>query len=219
MHEMKKPWVVPVSILVLTFTYAVVRYNIIKGTPWTDLPLFVSNKAISLSAVMCIALSYMLGSLARFWPNIFAGTLQLRKSLGLTGFGLASLHTVMSLLLFTPAYYPAFFAESGKLSLVGNLSMLFGVLAFFVFTFVAIASAPGVEATLKRDQWLTLQRIGYLGLILVLAHVGYMGFSGWLKPEGWPGGLLPISLITVIIIMFTLLLKATALMFPQQRKP
>lgn len=214
---MKKHFLISFIIFLAIFAYAVIRYNVIKGTPWVELPLFISNKAISLSAVAFIALSYALGSLARFWPKTFVPALSLRKFFGLLGFGLAALHGLISLLIFTPAYYPKFFLSSGELNLVGELSMLFGVLAFFVFAIAALASVPAIARSMGPQRWLAAQRLGYLGLILVFFHVFTMGFEGWLKPAGWPGGLLPINLVAAIVISFTLLLKITAMVFPKEK--
>lgn len=210
---MKKPSFVSLIIFLAILAYAVIRYNVIKGTPWAEVPLFISNKAISLSAIVFIAISYALGSLVRFWPQTFTPILGSRKFFGLLGFGLAAIHGLISLLIFTPAYYPKFFLASGKLNLIGELSMLFGVLAFFVFALVALTSIPTIANSMDPKNWLRAQRIGYLGLSLVFFHVLVMGLRGWLKPADWPGGLLPISLVAAIVIALALLLKITAIIF------
>ena len=106
------------------FLYAIIRYHIIKGVAWSEFPLFISNKAISLSAVALIAVSYAVGSLASFWPRLFERTLPARKFFGLLGFGLAVVHGVISLLIFNSTYYPKFFEASGKLNLLGETSLL-----------------------------------------------------------------------------------------------
>jgi DMSO/TMAO reductase YedYZ heme-binding membrane subunit len=216
---MKKSLFFTLLIFFIVFSYSVIRYNIIKGTPWSDLPLFVSNKAISLSAVAFIAVSYALGSLAKFWPGTFVPVLHVRKFFGLLGFGLAAIHGLISLLLFTPAYYQKFFLDSGKLNLVGEFSMLFGILAFFVFSLVALSSLPSISKSLAPKQWLQIQRLGYLGLVLVALHVFVMGFKGWINPHDWPGGLLPISLVAAIVIASTLLVKIIAMFSPKDANP
>lgn len=206
------------TILIVVFSYAIIRYNVIKGVAWEELPLFISNKAISLSAITFIAISYALGSLSRFWPKLFEPTLPLRKHFGLLGFGLAALHAIFSFLLFSPAYYPKFFQETGKLTLVGELSMLFGVLAFFVFSLVAYVSVPAVAKDMDPKRWGRVQHFGYTGCVLILFHVAIMGIEGWTKPEGWPGGLLPISLMAAIIIALMLLLKISTVVFSRFQK-
>lgn len=205
---------IAVIILTITFAYAIIRYNLLKGVGWDQLPLFISNKAISLSAVLFIGISYALGSLTRFLP-VFVPALGMRKFLGLFGFALAALHALISLLIFSQIRYPKFFSQSGNLNVVGELSMLFGILAFSVFAIVAISSIPGIINSQDSKRWLAVQRLGYLGLILVFFHVLTMGLDGWLKPEDWPGKMLPISLVAAIVIVIILLLKITALIFPK----
>lgn len=210
---MSKKTLWTVSILVLTSAYAIVRYNVIKGTPWVDLPLFVTNKIVSLAAVAFIVLSYAFGQLAHYFPKYFGDTLAFRKFFGLFGFGLAAVHALMSLLIFTPEYYGKFFDAAGKLNLTGELSMLFGVLAFALFTMVAITSLPTMMESLGKETWLKVQRSGYWGMVLIFLHVLTMGMEGWIHPAGWPGGLLPISLVAAIIIAAGLLLKVFAHLF------
>ncbi len=196
-----------VIVLFVLFVYAIIRYNVLKGVELAHLPLYISNKAIAVAAVVLMGISYLLGPLARIWPQRFGSKMHLRKHLGLLGFGLAALHGVISFLLFNSAYYPKFFTEGGKLNLDGELSMLFGVLAFFIFSLVAITSLPAVERSMSRGQWQSFQRSGYLALLLVLLHVLVMGWQGWLKPGDWPGGLLPMSLISFTVLAFVLLMR------------
>ncbi len=202
--------------LLAAFAYAVVRYHVIKGVPWENFPLFISNKAIALAAVVFIALSYDFGPLARFWPRVFVRELSTRKYFGLAGFGLAAAHAIISLILFSPAYYPKFFSAAGKLSLAGELSMMFGVLAFFVFLAVALTSIPSVGAAFDEKRWKAIQRAGYAAFALVMLHVLVMGVEGWLKPSGWPGGMLPISLVAFIIILLTLLARVAVSLLPRR---
>ncbi len=198
-------------LFIIVFAYAFIRYNIIKGVGFQHVPLFIANKAVALFSVVLIALSYLLGPLARFFPRTFSSKLPLRKHLGLLGFSMAAIHGVMSMLLFTPAYYPKFFDSSGQLNLTGELSMLFGIAAFFIFALVALTSIPSIEKGMDEKDWIRIQRIGYLAFLFVLLHVLVMGIEGWLNPSAWPGGLLPISLVAFIIIALTLLLRIVVL--------
>jgi len=61
-----------------------------------------------------------------------------RKALGMAGFISIFIHMIMSLMLFTPAYYGKFFDVSGRMTLNAGLSMLTGVLAFVVLWFYNI---------------------------------------------------------------------------------
>lgn len=206
-----------IVIFAVILGYAVIRYNIIKGVPWTDVPLFISNKAIALGSVVFIALSFIIGPMIKFWPGIFTKFQPLRKYFGLLGFGFASIHALISLLIFTPQYYPKFFLETGKLNLTGEISMLFGVVGFFIFLGVAISDIPSIEKSMKYEHWLEIQRTGYLAFFFVLLHVAVMGFEGWLTPGTWPGKLLPISLISFIIISLALLVRLAAMLVPERK--
>src|SRR3989344_2259783 len=206
-----------IVIFAVILGYAVIRYNIIKGVPWTDVPLFISNKAIALGAVVFIALSFIIGPMIKFWPGTFIKFQTLRKYFGLLGFGFASIHALISLLIFTPQYYPKFFLETGKLNLTGEISMLFGVVGFFIFLGVAISDIPSIEKSMKYGHWLEIQRTGYLAFFFILLHVSVMGFEGWLTPETWPGKLLPISLIAFIIIALALLARLAAMLVPEKK--
>lgn len=198
---------VAVVLSALAIGYAIIRYHVLKGVPWEHFPLFIFNKGISLSAVFLITLSYMLGRLARIFPHIFTKWLSMRKFLGVAGFGLAATHALISLLILSPSYFPKFFEESGQLNLVGELSLLFGVVSFFIFSIVAATSVPAIEKSMDKHNWLRVQRLGYLALFFVMLHVLIMGYAGWLKPQDWPGGLLPISLVAFIVIALALLIK------------
>ncbi|MBI2139074.1 ferric reductase-like transmembrane domain-containing protein [Candidatus Woesearchaeota archaeon] len=203
------------AVLIAAMAYAVIRYNIIKGVPWEHLPLYISNKGIALASVVLIALAYVFGPLTRIRPKVFAKFIPMEKYFGLLGFGLAAVHGIISLLLFSPANYPKFFLEAGKLNLTGELSMLFGVLGFIIFSLVAISDIPGVIDSAER--WKLVQRLGYLAYLFVLLHVAVMGFSGWLQPDTWPGNLLPISLVAFIVIALTFLLRVSVMLFPARR--
>lgn len=195
----------------LSFLYAFVRYNLVRSVPFDNIPLFIANKAVALSATILIGLSFLLGPLARFWPNQFAPHLYLRKHLGVLGFGVAALHSLTSLVLLNSAYYPKFFSASGRMNLMGETSMLFGILAFLVFAVISITSLPPIEKHMHQDQWKFVQRLGYLAYIFVLLHVAVMGFQGWFKPESWQFGLASISLISAMFIIFVLAMRTLTL--------
>lgn len=215
---MKKTVIIILIVVGLSFLYAIVRYNLVRSVPFDNIPLYISNKAIALSATILIGLSFLLGPLARFWPNQFVPHLPLREHLGVFGFGLAALHAVVSLILLTPAYYPRFFAEDGRLNFIGETSMLFGVLAFLIFASITVTSLPPMEKQMDQIQWKFIQRLGYLAYVFVLAHVGIMGYRGWFRPEAWQYGLASISLISALFIIFVLVMRTLVIIFPRKRR-
>lgn len=208
--------ILTIGILAVSFLYIFAYYIAIKGTLWDELPLFVTNKTVALAAVVFIALSYACGHLARYFPKRFEVTLAWRKFFGLLGFGLASAHALMATLILSPDSFGRLFDATGKLNLTGELTLLFGVLAFFLFAVIAISSLPSVMESIKRENWIKIQRLGYWGLALIFLHVFFLGIEGWLQPESWPSGLLPISLIAGAIILVVFLLKACAYIFPKR---
>ena len=220
-EERKEGWKATFIIFLVSFAlifgYAFLRYNIFKGVPIDQLPLYIFNKAAALESVFIIGLSFLLGPLARFSKKV-APKLYLRKYLGVFGFGLSALHGMISILLFDAAYYPKFFAQTGKLNLTGELSMLFGILSIFVFSIVAVTSLPSVEISMHPKQWKFVQRLGYIAFILVLLHVSVMGWGGWLDTSKWPGGLLPISMLAALIIISVLLMRVLVIILPGKKR-
>ena len=128
-----------------------------------------------------------------------AGWLGARKALGMTGFLLVLIHALASFLLFSPAVYGAFFLDDGALTLIGGLSMLFGVLGFVVLW----AYNMTFQTFLREDEafiaFITSRGFMLFALLLGAAHVFFMGYPGWLDPAGWHGGLPPISLVSFTI--------------------
>lgn len=204
---MKQATAISLIVFIATMLYAIVRYNVVRSVPIDNIPLYIFNKAVALSATILIGLSYLLGPLARFWPHQFTQHLYLRKHLGVFGFGIAALHAVISLILLTPAYYPRFFNADGKLTFIGESSMLFGVLAFVIFASITVTSLPSVEKNMDQSKWKFIQRLGYLAYVFVLAHVALMGFRGWFRPDSWQYGMASISLVSALFIIFVLIMR------------
>ncbi len=204
-------------IVVFFLLFAVLRYNVIRGVSYANFPLYIGNKVLAMTAVTLLSLSYILGPLRRFLP-IKETLSDLRKFLGLFGYGTAALHAICSLMLFTPVYYPKLFVATGKLSLMGELAMLFGVISFGLFGIITIISIPSVAASLSPGRWKTIQRSGYYGLAFVGLHVLVMSYAGWLKPDAFQYGVIPLSLTAVLIVAVTLLVRVLSTVIHPQTK-
>jgi hypothetical protein len=120
------------GVLVLSISYAVLRYHLAGPVPWKDFPFFILNKGLSLAAFVLIACNFGFGPLRNIGAPLPESWLAARKAVGMTGFLLVLIHALMSFLLFKPAVYGNFFAADGTLTLLAGLSMLAGVLAFVV---------------------------------------------------------------------------------------
>lgn len=216
MHRNKIARIV-IIVAVLSLLYAYMRYNVVRDVPLTNFPLYIANKSIAMAATILIGISFLLGPLARF-SKVFVRSLELRKGLGLWGFGMAAFHAVASLLLLSPAYYARIYGEAGKLTLQGESFLAFGILAFLVFSIVSFTSVPGVSSNIDLTKWKSIQRLGYLGYSFVLFHVAILGYSGWFKADSYRYGLASISLVSAMFIVLVLLLRILVIIFPKKNK-
>ena len=110
------------------------------------------------------------------------------------------------LILLTPAYFAKYFAVDGRLNLEGELGMAFGVIALWALSMPAI-TLPMMPKAIGGFRWKRSQRMGYLCLSLVFAHMVALGWKGWLTPSTWPWGLPPISLWAALMAAIPLMVK------------
>ncbi|MDX2305671.1 MAG: hypothetical protein NW226_22885 [Microscillaceae bacterium] len=166
------------TIIVLTLlgsiAYATLRYNVLKGVPWFDWPVYVLNKAFAFSSLLLLGISLFR---YRFFPTY--SNAKLMYMAGITG----TIHVLLSLLILNPTYYEKFFYQ-GKLTISAGFSMLLGAIAFGMFV-----SGKNNHTNNK------LQNLIILALLVGL-HAGLQGFLSWFLPHTWPGGLPPITLLS-----------------------
>lgn len=185
--------------LLLSIAYAVLRYHILGPVPWKDLPFFILNKGLSLAAFVLLTLNFSLGPLNNLGFPVPKVWLLARKALGMSGFLLVLIHALMSFLLFRPSVYHQFFGANDTLNLVGGLSMLAGVLAFVILWGYNLSFQTFLREDHAFIAFITSRRFMLFALVLGGLHLFFMGYQGWLKPEGWHGGLPPISLVAFTI--------------------
>lgn len=190
-----------------SLAYAVIRYHLVGDVAWRHFPLFILNKATSLAAVIFVACSYLIGKIIRWHDHDKALRLVVIKFCGLMGFFLAGVHALFSLSLLSPAHYGKYFDEAGRLNLQGEIAMSVGVVALYFLLSPAVTTLPMMPKALGGWRWKRSQRAGYVALALVVVHLLALGIKGWLAPQGWNGGLPPISLIAVVAAMVPLLVK------------
>lgn len=193
-------------------TYSILRYHITGEVAWSHFPLFILNKAISLAAVVFVACSYLIGGVIRRHNDNSRLKLAVIKFCGLMGFSLASIHAFFSVCLLTPAYFAKFFSVDGRLNLEGELGLAVGVVALWALTMPAITTLPMMAKAIGGIRWKRSQRMGYLCLGLVAAHMVVFGIRGWLAPQRWPWMLPPISLLAVSVAVFPLIVKLRQLL-------
>lgn len=88
-------------VLVLCMAYAVSRYNVFSDVPWSSLPLYVTNKAVSYAGLIFLGLSLVTRDGAR------------RKTWGQTGAVCIGGHIPMSLMILNPHYFAEFYVSPG----------------------------------------------------------------------------------------------------------
>ena len=91
--------------------------------------------------------------------------------------------------------------------------MFFGVFAFLVFAMMAVVSVPFIADSIDRKTWIRIQKYGLWGLLLTLLHLVMMGYTSWVDPESWPGGLFPISLVAAVVAGLAISVKAFTKLF------
>ena len=187
--------------------YAVIRYHIAGDVEWQHFPLFILNKATSLAAVVFIACSYLIGRVIKWHNDDPRLKLVVIKFCGLMGFSLAFIHAFMSVFLMTPAYFPKYFVEDGRLNLEGELGMAAGAVALWALAIPAITTLPMMPKAIGGIRWKRSQRMGYLCLVLVVVHLIALGLRGWLAPYKWPWFLPSISLIACLIAAFPVVVR------------
>lgn len=153
----------------ISIAYATLRYNLCKGVPWSDWPVFIVNKAAALSALILLVV---------FAVQKARGREQGLAGLMATAFSLALLHVALSLCILNPTYFPIMFAQ-GLLTAQGGLSLLAGALCIVGFY----------------RRWLLLPKM----CALIGVHALLLGYVNWSAPAAWPGFLPPISLISFLL--------------------
>ena len=168
-----------------SLAYATLRYNILKGVPWTDWPVFVLNKALALSSLLLLVLWTVRARRGRGAPQAVLLAAASRMALA---------HVGLSLVVLTPVYFPAFFLD-GRLTWQAGTAVALGV---------AAASGLAVGA---RHAGAHGYRLLALGLVAfgAGAHAALYGYSSWLTPSAWPGYLPPITLIAFAAGIFGML--------------
>ena len=122
--------------------YGIVRYHVLRDVAWSHFPLYILNKVVSLAAVFFVACSYLVGRVFKWHNDDPRSRLIVIKFCGLMGLSLAAMHGFMSLALWSPANYAAYFADDGGLNLQGELAITLGVVALWALAIPGITTLP-----------------------------------------------------------------------------
>lgn len=184
-----------ISVLLFSIVYAVLRYHIFGGVPWKDFPFFIMNKIFSMAAFILFVINFTAGPLKNMYSKVPESLLKARKPIGMTAFLIALIHVLMSFLLFNQNIYGKFFLENGTMTFLTGLSMLFGVLAFVFLWGYNLSFQTKLSQDSKFISVITSRKFLIYALLTGLFHLFFMGYKGWINPDGWHGGMPPISLV------------------------
>ena len=173
--------------LLFTSLYAIVRYAGFGNVSPIHVPVYLMNKAFSMTAAEALFLASLALVRAdkpaqRFWSN---AALQL-----------VFVHVLLSLGILSKGYFANFF-EGDKMNLTGEVVLLTGALGVYCFW-----RLQSVELNAALRGTLTT-----LLCALVAGHLCTMGWDGWLQVKRWNGGLPPITLLSFLLIVPSLLIS------------
>ncbi|XP_076453752.1 metalloreductase STEAP4-like [Babylonia areolata] len=233
-------------VLVFWLLFAVSRFYLADDQlSWDQLPLKVMNKVFGAATLSLLSLTYFPstcaallqmyhGSKHRRFPDWLDVWLKGRKQLGLAAFALISVHAMISALILSPTYMPAWFAKdvisvtvptnvtqeavglvmpAGRwMTWVGELSLLAGVLSFILMALLAVTSLPSVSKALHWSEWRFLHsRLGCVMLVLAVTHVYVMGVPKWMK-TGFPLVLLRVKFLSIVFPSLVLVSRLVMLL-------
>lgn len=187
-----KPAYKVLILLLITTLYAVIRYNVFGDVAWANVPVYVFNKALSWTGLVLFGMSVVARDKAH------------RQYYGLRAFAAVLVHVVLSLMILNPRYFDKFFADSGQMTAMAELSMLAGAagLLFLAGLFYLNGQPRKAEGASLKAGW------GRAVLWCGAVHLVAMGYAGWLAPRDWQGYLPPISLLSFLVALFFLYQRA-----------
>lgn len=173
-----------------TLAYAVIRYAGFGHVSLIHVPVYIMNKAISMTAAEALfmaALGVMRSEkdTVSFWTKVCSH--------------LIFVHVLLSLGILSKGYFASFF-DGDKMSLTGEVVLLMGALAVYCFWRLQTA---GIAPALRRTMTL-------LACTFVAVHLFTMGFDGWLTVQKWNGGLPPITMLSFFLVIASLIVYLRA---------
>ena len=176
--------------LIITFLcttlYTIGRYVFFGNVSVIHLPVYLLNKSLAMASVFFLFYASFSNFKHRSDGVLFWGRASWHSAL---------IHILLSLSILSKAYYSKFFGLE-KMNLSGELTVLFGVLAIYCFW----------RVPRERSNPIRLRTVRVLSSFLIATHLVGMGILGWLKVDEWHGGLPPISLISFVLSVLSLVL-------------
>ncbi len=176
-------------------------YYLLRGS----LMIETVNMIFADVAFILVGCSFLLGALCYFW-NFADGYICYRKHVGLTGFLFGCTHVLISLLV-----YPAFTRfERYSIDDEFYLKFLYGLIAFAIFSMMAVISNQFAVHELGGILWRRLLRVGYIGYFFVLLHfvpATSATWINWIEHVSVYPRLPPFSLILFLFGLIVLMMR------------
>lgn len=155
------------------------------------------NVSTAWTAVVLIGLSMLLSAICYFW-NAFDHYILFRKHLGVSGFVIATIHVVFSLIILRSDFpFPNYYLHEKNI-----ISFLFGLTAFAYFAFMTSISNNYAVREIGGQKWRKLLRYGYIAYIFTIIHFGLRGLPYWIK---WiQGGMKTMPSLGFVLFIFAL---------------
>ncbi|WDE10844.1 hypothetical protein [Thalassomonas haliotis] len=183
-----------ISVLLLPLVYAVIRYNLAGGVSWSQLPLFILNKALAMSSVLALFFAATAG---------IKGHREQASALGKIALHCGIFHVLFTLVLLPAGYYPKLsqvlltsggeqVLQMASFTAIANLALFFGLLCAYLFIVISAGHFTG---------WLQKQLLQYLQVCALAYHLLFLGGYSWFTPSSWPGYLPPVTLLSFICVL------------------
>ena len=179
------------TVLFFAFVYAVIRYAGFANVSPVHIPVYLLNKALSMTAAYSLLMASL--GLMRAQKEVFDFW---RKAC----MNLVFVHVLLSLAVFNKGYFPKFF-DGDMMSLTGEVTLLLGALGVYCFwRLLTFEMKPNLRRMLMAT-----------AAALVSGHLFVMGYDGWLQVQKWNGGLPPITLLSFLFVVpsFALLVRVS----------
>eukprot|EP00850_Spirogloea_muscicola_P011875 SM000075S21964 [mRNA] locus=s75:345626:348503:+ [translate_table: standard] len=223
---------VSLALFLPCFAYVVVR-DVHYGEGWSHIPLSGISGAVGWLSINLITATYSAGLIATVLPKPLPrwliSWLEIRKQLGLLAFFFAAWHAAGATLILRDGYKhtAALFDGVGRLTALGESSLLVGLLGLACLAILSITSLPSVVASLSWREWdFVHKKLGWLSVILSLGHVVIFATPlDWPHSGRWPRSLppatifilAPISLLVVCKLLFILSKNFSAMLRRMRR--
>ncbi len=177
---------------------------------WLEYVIFLysSFTLLSLASILAgtsgvlLALSFSLSSLGYYF-DLFDRWIVYRKYLGLSGYYLALLYTVLVITL-NPQFYLTHFGQN-----IFGIDMSLGFLAMFIFTGMAIISNNTMMLLIGPKLWRQLLGLGYIAYAILIVRAILLDSSKWIEWIASDFSLPPIRLILTVLGLIVLLFRAS----------